>query len=310
MFAGKIRSLYNQGTRGSLIDASLANEAKQAAAILEGTGISLIEAARLAKAKAGVGENKETFAARYRRACDGMEGQWSEKYRIDMAKMLRWMPKELQVRPCSMIDRAAVVAALREKGFSQSTIDLRARMVMAVVNYRERHRKARTIHILDRDQQKSVLAACKTAGERRAVGLLLYAGIRPDAEHGEISRLEWSDITEEGIYVRAEASKTGSDRIVPIAPVLQTILEGHPLSGRVTPPNWRRAWQRIRKDAGISDMQDVLRHTFASHMLMWKGEDATKAAMGHTANSSTLFRHYRRAVTAEAAEEFFTVDPQ
>lgn len=48
-FAGRIKTIYQGGSRSGMIDASLATEAKQAAAILEGTGISLIEAARLAK---------------------------------------------------------------------------------------------------------------------------------------------------------------------------------------------------------------------------------------------------------------------
>lgn len=135
---------------------------------------------------------------------------------------------------------------------------------------------------------------------------LALAGIRPDATYGEIAKLAWSDFSRKGIHIREDVSKTGSDRIILIPPVLTSILKGRPKSGPVAPPNWRRSWQRIRKDAEISDLQDVMRHTFASHYLMWKGEEATKAAMGHTANSNTLFRHYRRAVTEEDAVEFFT----
>lgn len=155
------------------------------------------------------------------------------------------------------------------------------------------------------DQQEAVLAACKDAGERFAVALLLYAGIRPDAETGEISRLDWENVSKSEIYVPQDASKTGADRIIPIRPVLRRALKGHPKAGPVIPANWKRVWQRIRKDAGIGHLQDVLRHTFASHHLAAFGDDSTKAVMGHTANSSTLFRHYRRAVTEAQGKVFF-----
>jgi integrase len=134
----------------------------------------------------------------------------------------------------------------------------------------------------------------------RVVALLLFAGIRPDAEAGEISRLQWEAVGETEIYVSPEVSKVG-DRHVPITPRLRRLLRGHPKSGSVVPAGWRRAWQRIRRVSGISEMQDVCRHTFASNHLAAFGEDATKQAMGHTAGSSTLFRHYRRAITRESA---------
>jgi integrase len=57
--------------------------------------------------------------------------------------------------------------------------------------------------------------------------------------------------------------------------------------------------------AEIASMHDVCRHTFASNFLAAQGEDATKQAMGHTAGSATLFRHYRRAVTRDAGAKYF-----
>lgn len=235
-----------------------------------------------------------------------MEFVWSSRYLRDMEKLPRWLPVAFWKRACGGIDRAAAVAALNDgKDLAQVTLDRRSSMVMAVVNYREKHRRQGSIHILTRDLQQAVFASCQTAEERWAVALLLYAGIRPDAEDGEIRRMDWSDVGKTSIHIREEASKTGTDRIIPIAPVLREMLKGHPPAGSVVPAGWRRSWQRIRKESGIGSMQDVLRHTFASHFLMWRGEEATKAAMGHTANSVTLFRHYRKAVTKGQAEKFF-----
>jgi integrase len=52
-------------------------------------------------------------------------------------------------------------------------------------------------------------------------------------------------------------------------------------------------------------LSDCTRHAFASHALAAWGEDAAKAAMGHTEGSRTIFRHYARAVTKEQGEAFF-----
>jgi integrase len=76
----------------------------------------------------------------------------------------------------------------------------------------------------------------------------------------------------------------------------------------VLPANWRRSWQRIRKAAGIAGEQDILRHSFASHYLAATDEAKAKAAMGHTAGSSTLFRHYRRAVTQADGKAYFGLE--
>ena len=93
--------------------------------------------------------------------------------------------------------------------------------------------------------------------------------------------------------------------MIPIRPVLRRALKGHPQAGPVAPAGWRKAWQRIRKAAGIGHLQDALRHTFASHYLAAYGEDAAKAALGHAAGSRTLFAHYARAVTAAQGKAFF-----
>jgi integrase len=306
-FAGKVRETYKGGVRGGMIDAALAMDARRAAEVLEGTGISLMEAARIAKAKLGNAADRETFKVRYDRALAGGEEHWSDRYKLDMDRIPRWVPESFMKKPCGGIDRETIIEALQKAGPKKaSTLHKRAALIMAALGFQPRHRKTTEVSILTKDQKKALLAACEGAEERRLIALLLYAGIRPDASNGEIRRLKWEDVGAVSIYVPADTSKTNSDRLIPMSPVLKKELEGRPKKGLVAPAGWKKTWQRIRKDAGISHMQDVTRHTFASHFLMWKGEDACKAAMGHTANSSTLFRHYRRAVTKAAAVRYFS----
>ncbi len=304
-FGGAARAAHNSGSRGSLISADLARDAVAAAAILDPLGISLSDAARLAVAAAGPDANPETFGDRYDRALLANEGRWRDRYMTDMEKIPRWVGRSLMAEKCSAITREIINDALAKHGASaQSTLDARGARVRAILGHRDRHHKSATIRILTPAECEAMLAACATPDERRALALLLWAGIRPDAEGGEIARLDWEDVGTGEIYVPQDVAKTGTDRHIPITARLKRELKGHPKSGCVSPAGWKRAYQRIRKAAGVAG-QDVTRHTFASNYLAAHGEDKAKAAMGHTAGSSTIFRHYRRAVTESAGKAFF-----
>lgn len=304
-FGAKMRAAHAAGVRGTVISATLANQAAEAIRILDGTGISLIEAARMAAGKVNNAEAAETFRERYKRAIVAGECTWSDRYVLDMTRLPRWVPGWFMKMKCGAIDRPMIEKAVAEGGAkARSTKDARARYVSAILGYRERHKKADEIQILTPEETERLLDACETTAERMAVAVLVFAGIRPDAEHGEIRRLQWEDVGET-IYVSRAVSKVG-DRHVPIHPRLADEIKDHPKSGPVAPSNWKRTWRRIRKTASITG-QDITRHTFGSNHLAAFGEKATKAAIGHTAGSSTLFRHYARAVTESEGKAFFGI---
>jgi integrase len=261
----------------------------------------------MAKTAAADGAGAERFAERYARAMLAGEAHWSGRYAADMEKVPRWLGPEGMGLRCAELTPARVDELLRAHGATAiSTLQMRRARVLAVLNFQERVRGTRaTIRILSAGQAGRVLRACVTRDEVRVVALLLFAGIRPDAESGELGRMEWDAVGKTEIYVSAEVSKTNSDRHIPLTGRLRRLLRGHPAEGPVCPAGWRRAWQRIRRVAGIAAWQDVCRHTFASHFLAAYGEEATKQAMGHTAGSTTLFRHYRRAVTQRDGLRYF-----
>ena len=305
-FAGRMRAAYNSGSRSSVIPQSLAVEALEAQRILDGTGVSVLEAARMAAARAGdhSGNGAETFRERWARTMLTGEGHWSERYATDMDRVIRWLPDWFLATKCGLIDASEIERALTEgRKLTRSTIDTRARYVSAVMGFKEKHRKKIDVEILTFAQCGKLLRACESPTERRAIALLLFAGIRPDAERGEITRLQWDAFGADQIYLDRETSKVG-DRYIPITPRLARHLRGHPKTGPVIPANWRRVWRRIRSAAKVTG-QDITRHTFASHYLAAFGEDAAKAAMGHTRGSGTLFRHYRRAIEAETGKRYF-----
>ena len=308
-FAATLRNQHDSGLRNRAISANLAAEAALAVDMLAPTGLSLIEAVRVVVKQLAQTGGSETFGQRYARAVSAGNARWSKRYQSEMRRLPNWLPEKFMAMPCGTIDRSVVEAALVEdRPLARSTIDARTTRVLAVLNYRERHRRSGEIQILTLSEVEAVLGHCKTPEERRVIALLAFAGIRPDAESGEIARLAWEAVGANDVYIAPSVSKTGSDRHIPLTPRLRELLAGHPESGPVRPVQWRRSWQRIRKAAGL-DGQDVLRHSFASHYLAATDEAKAKAAMGHTAGSSTLFRHYRRAVTQADGLAYFGLKP-
>ena len=126
-----------------------------------------------------------------------------------------------------------------------------------------------------------------------AVGMMLYAGIRPY----EVARLTWEqvDLQERAIYILPRHSKTGGARRVTIHRPLLKILQLH--AGKDTqnicPANWLVHWRKLRCAAGWNKEkrwpQDALRHTFASyHLSYFRSFSELQLEIGH--RDSTLLR--------------------
>lgn len=306
-FAGRMRAAHNTGLRGSMISATLAREAMEAQELLRPHGVSLLDAARRVVGMLGDETAKEAFKDRLVRARAWGERHWSDRYENDIGKMEKWLPGWFLKTACGLITRPMIDRALGEMGAqARSTLDARGARVLAVANFRERHRKTSTVSIATVPQCAAMFRACESPGQRWAVALLLFAGVRPE---GELSRLDWSAVGPASIRISPEVSKTNSDRIIPITPRLARLLKGHPPEGPVTPPRWAKSIQRIRAAAGVAGEQDIARHTFASHFLAAFGEKDAKDALGHAQGSTTLFRHYRRAVEESAGKKYFGIRP-
>ena len=128
-----------------------------------------------------------------------------------------------------------------------------------------------------------------------AVGMMLYAGIRPH----EVARLSWEqvDLRERAIYILPQHSKTGGARRVTIHKPLLRILrryQGSPPEKKICPPDWLHHWQELRKAAGWNSPahpwpQDALRHTFASyHLSHFRSYAELQVEIGH--RDATLLR--------------------
>ena len=149
------------------------------------------------------------------------------------------------------------------------------------------------IRILSKEEIARLLAAAEVyAGGSclAAVGMMLYAGIRPH----EVERLRWEDVHLEAgvISISPQHGKTGGARHVTIHPPLAGIISRTRRAGsaRICPPNWRRRWAGLHRAAGFPRwQQDVLRHTFATHHLTtFRNYAELQLEMGH--RSATLLR--------------------
>ena len=137
-------------------------------------------------------------------------------------------------------------------------------------------------------QIKNLLKTAKMPKHKEclpAIGLLMFAGVRPR----EVHRLIWKDIDleENSITIRSLCSKTGGVRQVEICPALKRLLTpfaNNQKNERVCPKNWQKRWRDIRNGSGFKNVwiQDILRHTYASyHAKRFKDLPRLQLNMGH-----------------------------
>lgn len=335
-FAAKLRSQYHKGNRGGVLDPATAHESGasekalreaglnvsileavrayiDARAILDPLGTTIIEISKAHLAKYKARGDDRTFRESSAAFIREKEMAWSARYLRNIEQTIKALPSWFMDTRLPEIDEEMMIRATKESVTTQTAIETRMRHIKSLCSGKGRKKHKRTVSLLTVGQCAAMIRACITPNEIRTVALLLFAGIRPDKEHGEISKLDWSAIRDGKIYITPEVSKTETERIIPIRPRLARLIKGHPKEGAVLPPNWAKRIQAIRRAAGMNSprFQDATRHAFASNHLVAYGETATQAAMGHTEGSRTLFKHYRAAVEEDAGRKYFgDIKPQ
>lgn len=190
---------------------------------------------------------------------------------------------------------------------------------------RQRKLKTHTINVLNYDQAQALIDACvdyshdqsirvkdranaSSPQARLSVAIMLFAGIRP----AELTRMTWDDvfIDRNVLRVTASASKTNRIRLVQIEHNLMAFIQSVPeyeRRGSIIPARWVSCWKAIRKGAGISHLNDVCRHSFASYWLAkYESMDGLKMRLGHSTQQTTL-DHYATAVHQDEAELYFRI---
>jgi len=314
----ELRKRYHElGTRASNVSSAVAEDATAARELLEPFGCTLMEAAReyVARRKAAGATVPLRVAWGDFLATKEAEGR-SDVYIRDLAITLKVLPAWLLDMEVASIEgfhiEQAVDQTIRTKPLVRgATWNRRLRETGAVINNarntkaKERRQKRKAPKILkDNDQARLIMQLAEEDGCALPFALMLFAGIRPE---GELSKLNAENIRRKYIYVGHEESKTSSDRQIPISENLRAWIKMWD-RGPILPQGWQKRCQAIRKAAGIGGKQDILRHTFGSAFYRIHGEQEALQAMGHT-SFRTFEAHYKRAVSLERSQEFFSIAP-
>ncbi len=172
----------------------------------------------------------------------------------------------------------------------------------------------KTVPILTPEEAKKLV---DTAREYKngiclpAVGLMLYAGIRPH----EVARLSWGDVDLEGkrVNIAPQHSKTGGARPVTLLrPTLQILSTAQaPAPQRICPPQWLHHWREVRRRAGWNRLthpwqQDICRHSYASyHAARFRNLHELQLQMGHR-DTALLRTRYLNLPSKETAKVYWT----
>jgi len=142
-----------------------------------------------------------------------------------------------------------------------------------------------------------------------------FCGIRPE---GELTKIEWRDMSEGSITIRPEVSKTNRRRFIDLSENanawLSTYVErGGVMTGKVVAFTLSNLQTRRRanfKGAGIAKWpRQGMRHTFCSNWLA-KHNDINKLVLmsGHDSVDVT-WRNYHKGVPKAEAEKFWAIMP-
>jgi integrase len=163
------------------------------------------------------------------------------------------------------------------------------------------------------EAKRIVTVAAQTNPKLGLLGYItlgLFAGLR----RAEIERLDWSAVKRERRMVTVDGSiaKTGSIRNVALAPnALEWLRRCPSQKGKVSPRNLNRRLQRLKFLAGIQNWEgNELRHSFASyHFDLHQNGPLTAAQLGHSSGCQLLFEHYRSIVPLGDGQRFFEISP-
>lgn len=307
-------------------------DARAALKLLEGTGVSLEEAARRA-----IHGRRAVHRIRISDAIDSFI-----RSRLTGGKRLRtveWYQDKLRLVDASFgakyfddVDRATLFAWLAQLPGSEGSRAAVARACRALWRWGMAHepqlvavditaglRTASPSNGGDAEflTVKQVAAIMAKAGPyRSALALLFFGGVRPEELYGRSKTpLLWKHVRADERMIRlpGEIAKTGKPRIIEGIP--ETLWHWiEPKTDGALPVSPGRTRQALeRAQAAIAPKKwphDATRHTFGTYAFAW-AQDAGKVAMwmGHEGKPTMLHRHYRGLTTRAEAEQFWALRP-
>ena len=320
-------------------------EARSAAQVLEGTGLSLVEAAKHVRAALDQTLQSQSFE-------HGMRAYLSEiwaKFKDRRESQPRREPKHWRSVKRSVAKLSPLYArSLREirpddirpllGGMTSSSLKGHLRNLHAAFGYcveqgwlednpirRLKKMRAdlasaeRKIQTFTAAEVSRIMDAVVRVDRRFApyFAVCFFAGVRPEAA----AKMSWSDVSENGhLYIPNSANKTGHAYTVEINPTLRAWLdwwrktEG-PSAGPLLPfsaSSLKRFRNRIIREAGIQRwIQDGARKTFATaHRETFKRKELTAEALGHRGTATLDSFYDSRLMTRQDAHAYWRIVPE
>lgn len=307
------------------------DDARRALALLEGTGISLEEAAKWVSGVSGAIRRstyeaavEEFLLAKKREKRALTTRQWYAQALHAAGRSIgpgRWMHEITteEVREAagdSNRGRALRVFFRWAAHLEEPMVRENPARSLEVANT---YAIEREVEILDPEEVHRALASCYPYTS--ALALVLFAGVRIEELGGAKGKppLRWQHIDCEEHWVRVPAAnaKTRRSRVNEgMPPTLwkymypqrpsEPVCPGTPLqASRVFQ---RAAGYRTKRDAPLRPWpRNAMRHSFGTYHIALTNDPAlTGLLMGHEGNSqTTLYRHYRGLATRKQAERFF-----
>jgi integrase len=161
--------------------------------------------------------------------------------------------------------------------------------------------------ILSVDQAARLMEASTDADVCALNAMILFGGLRRE----EVEQLDWSAVNfkTDHIEVSADVSKVARERFAPMPDNLRAWLlplakKRGAIVSRVLMHVLRATWKR----AGLYPWpQDAHRHSFISYRRRIIGDAQTAIDAG--TSETIIKRHYKRPVTVDDAERFFSIRP-
>lgn len=321
-------------------------EVREALAILDGSGISLTEAAQIAvsgkrmlrreRVSAAVDRFKLSRARKINRRGKPLRPatlDWYEDFlmplvrdfgdqhldSIDRSRFSAWL-HGLKTGATARTAVARACRALWRWALAENP-PLAAEDVTLGVAFSAPLRSESERMVLTVAQARAMLDA---AGWRQsAIALMLFAGIRPEEVAGDDKdwlRWEHVNVSERWIKVPDSISKTGKGRLLEhLPPAVWEWLKPGPVTENVSPVSYRTLLTQAKQAAGITAWpHDCFRHTAATYLLALE-RDAGRVAewIGHEGKPTLLHQTYRGMLTLERtqvnhamAQQYFGLRPR
>jgi site-specific recombinase XerD len=305
-------------------------QAREALGILEGSGISLVEAAR--RCMSGAGRAVRT------RLDDGIDLFLRDCLRRNLREStfgfyedkLRTFERSFENRDLDSFTRAEIRQWLDGLNVGPETREGYRRAIRVFWRWARKQepplcaldvteglalptpKRERSIGILTPDEAAAVMEA---AGPYTAtLALMLFAGVRPsEIKARGKPAMVWRQIDFDASTVRIEAgqSKTRQARVMDGLPDnLWAWLKAAKAEGEICPGFPRQAVRIARDAIGRAWPQDACRHSFATYHVALAGNvERTALILGHEGALGMLHRHYRGVATKAEAVAFFGVRP-